>query len=1320
MKQTCIKAVSSLVLIASYSVIAVGQGGSTGSLAGTVMDPAASVVAGATVTVKNNATNQEFTSVTVDNGTFNVPALQSGTYTVTIAAQGFKQTVVSDVKVDVGKPSSINVALEVGETQETVTIVSAGAELLNTQNATVGQTIVGRQIVEQPQASRDALDLVTLLPGVQTTGRPRTSTVNGLPKGALNITIDGTDVQDNLISSNDGFFTFVRPRIDAVDEVTVSTATPGAESSGDGAVQIKFVTRGGTNDFRGSLYWYHRNPALNANYFFNNQNLPPDPKTGKAPINRNLLNQYGGRIGGPITMPKLFNGRDRAFFFVNYEEFRLPEQQLRPRTILSPSAQTGMFQYAAGGGIRSVNLLQLAGANGFTSTVDPTVGSLLASIRASTSQGGVQDIPGDPNRQNFNFVGQGGQDRYFTTARLDFNLTDNHHLENIWNYQEFGGKTDFLNFIDHPFPGFPNTGSQTSQRWSNTTALRSTLTPTLVNEARFGMLGGISLFLGEVSPAQFANQGGFDLNLNDLGITDATALEPNAGILRFGRFFGNTSNRRNSPSFNFADTLTWVKGTHTFNFGGNYNLIKSFQQDNNQIVPSINFGIAEDDPTEPLFTAANFPGASAADVDVAKQLYATLTGRVTAVDRFAFLNDGKYTLLGEQITRFRQPQYAFFVQDAWRARPNLTLNMGLRWEPQQAPTAENDNFARTTYADLFGVSGEGNLFKPGTLTGRPTQFTALGVEEKLFNTDYNNFAPSVGVAWSPDWQSGLLNRIFGNNGQSVIRGGYSLAFVREGLANVITVSQQNPGGLLSINSDTIEGTLPIGTLFRDRAALAPPSFPNTPTYPFEATPFDAAFGFDPKLKTGQVQSWSIGFQREIAKDTVIEARYVGTRGKDLWRRYDLNEINVTENGFLNEFKLAQANLQANQVAGRGNSFAYFGAGTNTSPLPITLAFVSGVPVAQAGNPSLYTSSQFRNAARLASLSPNNANPALGNAGTPGLAKVLNDNFLDNAIAAGLPANFFVVNPGKLGGASLTTNDIDTWYDGLTFELRRRLSAGLLLQTSYTFSKSLTNAFASSQTVLSQPLTLRSENEGLEKFRGPQDLRHSFKANWIYELPFGRGRMFLEGANGLTDRLIGGWEFHGTARVQSGRPFQLGNVQLVGMTREELQQSVDIRRNPETKVVTYLPDDIILNTRRAFSVSATSANGYSGLGVPTGRYLAPANSGGCVQASRGRCGFSNLILEGPSFVRFDMSVIKKIRFTENTNLELRGEFLNAFNNINFLVGGSAAVDVAQATGTPIFPNYAGAAFGTTGNAYQDISTTNDPGGRLVQLVLRFNF
>lgn len=1296
MKQPRLRLALTLATFIACVTFAFGQG-TTGSLSGTVSDPSG-VVPNATVTVTGGA-GVDVTTQTSDNGSYNIPALGAGIYTLTITAPNYKKAVLTDIKIDVGKPSTINVELEIGPQEQTITIVGAGGELLNTQNATVGSTIVGRQITDQPQASRDALDLVTLMPGVQTTGRPRTSTVNGLPKGALNITIDGTDVQDSLISSNDGFFTFVRPRIDAIDEVTVSTATPGAESSGDGAVQIKFVTRSGTNDFRGSLYWYHREPSMSANYFFNNQNLAPDPGTGKAPINRVLLNQQGGRVGGPIRIPKLFDGRDKAFFFVNYEDFRLPEQQLRQRVILNPLAQQGIFQY----GSRTVNLLSLAGANGFPSTIDPTVGSLLSAIRASTSQGGVQDVPGSIY-QNFTFVGQGGQQRDFTAVRLDFNLSDNHHLENIWNYQEFGGKpVDFLNSTDPTFPGFPNTAGQSSQRWTNTTALRSILTQNITNEARFGMLGGISLFGGTITSAAFENQGGFDLNLFDLGLTDASAVIafPQRGL----RLFGLGPSRRNTPSFNFADTLTWVKGSHSFNFGGSYNLTKSFQEDIDYVVPRVNFGIAGGDPADSLFSTANFPGASDADLFLASQLYATLTGRVTAVDRNANITSGKFEVPGLLVARFRQPQYALFVQDTWRARPNLTLNFGMRWEPQQSATSDTEDYARVSYPDLFGVSGEGNLFKPGTLTGHPTQFTNLKAGEKLFATDYNNFAPSFGFAWNPSFQSGVLGRMFGNTGQTVIRGGYSVAFVREGLANVITTTQANPGGFLTINLDVDDGSLPIGTLLSNRAALATPSFPNTPTFPFEGELFDAAFGYDPKLKTGLVHSWTFGVQREIFKDTVVEARYVGTRAKDMWRRYNLNEINVVENNFLNEFRLAQGNLGANRAAGLGNTFAYTGI-PGTAPLPSMLAFFSGIPTAQAGNPALYTSGQFSNAARINTLAAQNAAPI-------GLANTLNQIFLPNAVAAGLPENFFVVNPGKLGGASLTTNDTETWYDALQLDFRRRFSGGLLLQANYTWSKSLTNYFFSSQTVLGQPLTLRPENEVLEKFRAPQDLRHAFKVNWIYELPFGRGKMFLTGANGLVDKVLGGWEFHGTGRVQSGRPFSMGNVQLVGMTLDELQESVDARRLPD-RTVTFLPDDIILNTRRAFNASATSATGYSALGVPTGRYIAPANSHGCLQAFAGQCGFSNLILEGPRFVRFDLSVVKKIKFGETTNLELRGEFLNALNNINFLVGGSAAVDVAA------IGNFNAAAFGRVTAAYQDISTTNDPGGRPIQFVVRFNF
>ena len=322
MKHPIFKVAASLLCLALLSALTFGQA-TTSSLSGLVTDPTGAVVASAIVTVKNNATGQELKAPVSNSGNYTIPALGVGSYTITIEAQGFKKAIVNDVKIDAATPATVNVTLEVGAQSETV-VIQGGAEVLQTQSANISTTIQGRQITELPFTSRDALDLVLLLPGTSTPGRPRTSTINGLPKGALNITIDGVNVQDNLLKSSDGFFTYIRPRIDAIDEVTVSTATPGAESSGEGAVQIKFVTRGGSNEFHGSVYEYHRNPALNANYWFNNRDLKPDPRTGEAPRDRVLLNQYGFRLGGPIWIPKVFNGRDKAFFFVNYEEFLVP------------------------------------------------------------------------------------------------------------------------------------------------------------------------------------------------------------------------------------------------------------------------------------------------------------------------------------------------------------------------------------------------------------------------------------------------------------------------------------------------------------------------------------------------------------------------------------------------------------------------------------------------------------------------------------------------------------------------------------------------------------------------------------------------------------------------------------------------------------------------------------------------------------------------------------------------------------------------------------------------------------------------------------
>jgi hypothetical protein len=255
---------------------------------------------------------------------------------------------------------------------------------------------------------------------------------------------------------------------------------------------------------------------------------------------------------------------------------------------------------------------------------------------------------------------------------------------------------------------------------------------------------------------------------------------------------------------------------------------------------------------------------------------------------------------------------------------------------------------------------------------------------------------------------------------------------------------------------------------------------------------------------------------------------------------------------------------------------------------------------------------------------------------------------------------------------------------------------------------------------------------LRRGLAPFDITQSFKANFIYELPFGRGKTFFSGASGITEGLLGGWGFNGNIRIQSGNPFSLGNVQVVGMDAKELQKAVGVYRDPDGFIY-VLPKDIRDNTVKAFNlgvlVSAptgqpSTVNIAYTQGAPSGRFIAPAGYGNCAQSIGyipslttptvgGTCGFANLVLKGPSFFRSDLSLVKKVKFNERMNLELRGEFLNAFNNINFLVG-SAGNDLNTLGG------FTSSAFGRMTAAYQDLSTTNDPGGRLVQLVVRFNF
>lgn len=1264
----------SLLLVAgSFSGVGYAQVSTTSRISVTVMDPQGAVVPDAVIVIKNDATGNDFKSNTGSDGLANVASLPIGTYTVTVTAKGFKTTVVTNVKTEAGAPSSVAVTLEVGTTNETVT-VTGGAEALQKESTTIGSTITGRQITQLPFTSRDALDLVLNLPGTQTGGRPRTSTVNGLPKAALNINYDGINVQDGLLRSSDGFFTFVRPRVDAIEEVRVQTAGQTAESAAGGAVQISFVTKGGTNEYHGGAWWYNRQGGFNSNYYFNKLNriTLADGSKIATPRAQVMLNQWGVKVGGPVI-------KDRVFFFVSYDSYHLPEQTVRTRTILTPAAQNGIFSFpdaAAPGGIRSVNLYSLAGA--FTqatlpTTPDPTIAKILTDIQSSTKAGALNATT-DPNFQSLTFTNQGGQIRRFPDIRLDINLTSKHHIESIYHFNDFAGQADFLNNADPAFPApVPQIlGKQESNRFSFSTALRSQLSSSLVNEARYGVVGGTLTFFNNLAADAFAPFGGVSMTF-PLVTSPQSVTAPS---------------RRNTPRFEFRDTLSYVRGKHNLSGGVSWAKNELFSQAGG-IVPGLTFGLTA--ATDPGFNAfSSIPTSSQAN---ARALYALLTGRLTAINFNAKLDENtrKYSLDSFAVTRNQQYEYGLFGQDAWRLRDNLTINYGLRWEAVLAPRNVNGVYVRPGYEGLFGRSGVGNLFKPGAATGAAPAYTPVDKDTKPYADDMNNFAPNLGIAWTPRFSNSWLKKIFGDGDKTVLRGGYSISFFTGGSNEFDNLWGSNPGlQVFAGQRADIEFT-PGSKLLRNGlpTLTAPAAF----TYPRPVVSgIGAVNDYDPNLRSPYVQSWSFGIQREINKDTVFEARYVGNRSIALIRQYNLNEVNIFENGFLKEFIAAQNNLKIARAANpNNNNFRNAG-----------LAGQVALPIFEASfNPLNVTtpSTQFGNSTFITQLDR-------GLAGAAANTLAFTTAFQANRVARGLAANLFIVNPEVFsGGSFLLTNGGTSNYNALQLELRRRLSNGLLVQGSYTFSKSLTDQYANASNALVQPTTIRDNHA--DYGASPFDIRHGFKVNYVWELPFGPGRKFLSGG-GILGKLLEGWESDGVIRWQSGRSFNLtcgrftvnqndAGCNLVGIDAKGLQDLIKIRKagdDANRGTVYWLPKDFVENTLKAFQLVS---------GTPTGPHIAPPNT-------PGKLG-SNLKFYGPSFIRSDLSLVKKTRLTEKTNLELRAEFLNAFNNTNFLIG-SAANDV---TGQAI-----GLTFGQTNTAYQDTSTTNDPGGRLIQFVIRVNF
>ena len=1092
---------------------------STSSVTGTVVDPQGNVIPGAVVTLTNAQKNFTRTQTTTDNGTFAFSLIPPGQYQVEAEAKGFKKGILTDVSAQVAKPTTVTIGLQIGDVSEVVTVsAGAGEVLVNKQDGTLGNNFINQQITQLPLEARSPLALVTLQPAVTREGY-----VAGARADQSNITLDGIDINDaqtNAIVGTEGptqipnggtqltpaqSHPVIRLNAEAIEEFRVTTVNANASAGRSSGAQIALVSKSGSNEWHGALFLANRNTSTTANDFFNNRSGLGRPKL--------IRNTYGGAIGGPII-------KDKFFFFYSYEGRKDVSDTPVSRVVPLASLGRGELRYVnPSGGITTLTTAQLNTIFP-AAQMNPAAIAVLAAAAAKypANDFATSGIDSTPTRL-LNTAGF----RFNASTPVTLNSHSGRFDYNINSKQILFLRANIIYDLTGGVPQFPDTPAPNlwEHPWGFVAGHTWTINDRFVNNFRYG-----------VTREAFSQQGDSADNQITFRFIFSPRLNPAVRTLN-----------RTTPVQNFTDDLSWTSGNHSMQFGGNVRFISnkrsSFANAYDNAVTNPSFYIGGGGSLSTLVN--NFSPIGAGFASAVQNATTALIGRYSQYSAlFTFDHDGTVLPAGSPANRnFKTNEYDVYGQDVWKVKPSLTLTYGLRYSIS-TPIWEENGFETTTSIPLTTYF-EKRL--AGAAAGKPfNDLISIQLSGKknnappLYNYDKNNFQPRIAIAWSPKFSGGFFGKLFGTNSESVFRGGFGITNDYYGQQLAVTFDLNNALGFSSsrnINANTysVTGTnRPLAPLFtgfgQSIRTLPNITIPGNLTFP-QTAPMTFARPIQSSLDSALVApinySWNFTYERELPKGMVLQMSYIGRSARNLIASRDVMALNnlvdpksgmdwYTAAGLLED--LRRAGVPPEQV----QQIPYF-----ANLFPSNLA--------QLMNENYWGEDLINTGFNQTQAVYANTDPGLyGNDWTD-----IQD-VIDQAVNGGISTQNNLFFQPQYGALSSFSSIARSNYNAATISLRERLGTALTMDFNYTLSHSLDDASGlSTAGAFGGAFILNPILQHNSYANSDFDIRHIINANAVWQLPIGKGRMFLGNSNRVVDGILGGWQLSGIFRWNSGLP-----------------------------------------------------------------------------------------------------------------------------------------------------------------------------------------